>query len=363
MLRSLTLKHFRSYKEAYLEFSQGVNAIIGTNDSGKTNIVRSIQLVTNNRPSGEKYRAKSGGDTLVMLEADEKLISRDRTKKANTYSITNADVTEDVFKAFGKGVPEAVTKHLNMTDVNVHLQLDGPFLLNKSAPDVARYFNNIVNLDVIDSTISNISKMLRKEKSELAFETNKGDELAESLKDYDWLAGADLELVKLEKLEQAIIGMKSDWSSLYAMTEELERLNMIDESLDKIISNEAKIKVLEEQDAEISSLMDDCQELIELIESRELLTELSNSLDKIANPDNIKLIDDLLNLGEKIEKEKQLHLELSSLIEQRVNLGIEFSEWESREKALEIDFKNILPDACPIFDVQCDHIDSKKKND
>jgi len=293
-----------------------------------------------------------------MLEADEKLVSRDRTKKANTYSITNADGADDVFKAFGRGIPEAVIKHLNMSDVNMHLQLDGPFLLNKSAPDVARYFNNIVNLDVIDRTISNIAKILRAEKGRLAVAESK-KELAESkLQEYDWLGVAEDELIKIEKLEKKRQGSNAAWSELCTALNDYGELQDESQRLDKIIQHsklvDSSIKKRKEVD---DLLLNQCQPLLKLIDKIEALSETKANLDKIAKVDIFSLISDKAKVQEKIISKTELKL----MISKAKRFEEELTGFKELQVELEEEFSSAVPDVCPIFDVQCEHIDNKEK--
>ncbi len=62
MINSLSLKNFKSWKDTLLEFHKGVNAIVGTTDAGKSNVIRAIRWVVFNRPSAESriYRNRSG---------------------------------------------------------------------------------------------------------------------------------------------------------------------------------------------------------------------------------------------------------------------------------------------------------------
>ena len=76
MLHSLFLNNFRSWKKSTIEFCPGVNVITGENDSGKTNILRGINWVANNRPAGEDIRSYWGGDSISRLTVRDGNISK-----------------------------------------------------------------------------------------------------------------------------------------------------------------------------------------------------------------------------------------------------------------------------------------------
>ena len=68
-LQKLTLRSFRNYEEAHLEFQPGVNLIVGDNAQGKTNLLEAISYLG----SGKSFRAQKtsemvrfGGDSAEI---------------------------------------------------------------------------------------------------------------------------------------------------------------------------------------------------------------------------------------------------------------------------------------------------------
>lgn len=64
-LDKITLRDFRNYKEASLEFDSGVNLIVGDNAQGKTNLVEAIAYLG----SGKSFRAQRTAE-MVRFGAD-----------------------------------------------------------------------------------------------------------------------------------------------------------------------------------------------------------------------------------------------------------------------------------------------------
>ena len=51
----IILENFQSHKYSELEFVEGLNAIIGSTDSGKTAIFRAIKWALYNEPQGDYF--------------------------------------------------------------------------------------------------------------------------------------------------------------------------------------------------------------------------------------------------------------------------------------------------------------------
>jgi DNA repair protein RecN (Recombination protein N) len=317
-IESLTATNFRSYKKLFLEFSSGITAITGENDVGKSNILRMFDFVINNRPSGNSLRSNWGGDTIVAIDTGNKLVSRIKTNTENLYALTHADGNEDVFRAFGKKVPDLIIKYLNINSVNFSLQLDRPFLLGKSAADVAKYYNEIVHLEIIDKTITNIASTLRKERADLESEKEIEKEKTEKLKEYDWLPGAEKEIVKLELLQQNINDLKNDQSVLQGLTAELKGLEKANQELEKITKFENTLLILIAQDEEINNLQNDYNNLSSLINELESLVKTKEKLKQIVEFESTLLV--LIAQDEKIDNLQNDYNNLSSLIDKLESL-------------------------------------------
>lgn len=317
-IESLSATNFRSYKKLFLEFSSGITAITGENDAGKSNILRMFDFVINNHPSGDSLRSNWGGDTIVAIDTGNKLVGRIKTNTENLYALTHADGNEDVFRAFGKKVPDLIIKYLNINSVNFSLQLDSPFLLGKSAADVAKYYNEIVHLEIIDKSIANIASTLRKERTSLDSEKEIEKEKAEKLKEYDWLPGAEKEIMKLELLQQNINDIKNDQSVLQKLIAELKGLEKTNQELEKITKFENTLLILMAQNEEIDNLKNNQSVLLELTIRFKNLEKTNQELEQV-----IKFEGNLLTLiaqDEKIDNLQNDYNNLSSLIDKLESL-------------------------------------------
>ena len=81
-LKSLTLKHFRNYQDAEINFHSGLNIFLGQNAQGKTNILESIYFLALTR----SHRTRSDKDFIHFQEKDLK-VSGILEKKTGTIPL------------------------------------------------------------------------------------------------------------------------------------------------------------------------------------------------------------------------------------------------------------------------------------
>ena len=291
MIKSLSILNFQSHEKTRLNFSDGVNVIVGSSDSGKSAIIRALRWACWNKPSGNSFCSSWGGETSVNIETEEGSILRNKNKK-DQYRITRPDDRETLFEAFGTNVPEEVAALLNVDEINLQYQLDAPFLLSLSPGQVAGHFNRIAKLDQIDRSISAVNKSIRSLTADKKYQEQSIETKQQELSKYEYLEKFEAELEVLEVMETK---MKQLRTSITALSKKIESVNIITaeiESFESILS-------LEEDVIDILSDISDREEL-----NKKQFT-LNTLLDKI---DRVE--------GENIYYEKQLALapQVDSLI-------------------------------------------------
>lgn len=218
-IEKLTIKNFQSHQDSVLSFDPGVNVIIGSSDSGKSAILRAINLVIKNEPRGTSYIRLGCKEALISIKTGENLITRIRSKKDNIYKLNNQE-----FRAFSQAVPLPISEVLNCPDINISRQLDAPFLLSLSPGDIAKKLNEIANLDLIDSSLSAINSLIKATKNESDRVTNKSEELKVQNESFNWLADAAEEIRIIEELNTELDGLNNKYQELYTITQKIKKL-------------------------------------------------------------------------------------------------------------------------------------------
>lgn len=226
MIKKLSLKGFKTYKDTELEFSPGVNVITGDTGHGKTNILLAVKWVSDNRPRGKGViRRGQTGATVAMKVVDHKdacSIIRKRNESENIYDIKKDGLVIVPINA-GSTPPTEVSDILNLSDINVQKQRDPYFLVYAPPGQVATYIRSITKLDEIDKARKLLSSKILSEKSRI---THCEEELKSA---NDKLTA--LSKINLELLERKIVEAKDGILKAKQIRERTEQINPIVEAL------------------------------------------------------------------------------------------------------------------------------------
>ena len=382
MIKSLEIKNVQSHESTKLEFKKGVNVIIGSSNQGKSAVLRALYWVRTNRPLGIDNLAShwivndKGNLTDAMsvkLVNDKGSVERKRTKDENQYIVNG-----DVLNVVKTDVPEQVSSLLNLSDTNVQKQLDSPFLLSQTSGEVAKYFNQIVNLDVIDKVLTNAETKRRKLKSNIETGKEETERLEKRIEEFSWiddvLSLVD-EHVRLEKEKDSTLdklNFLGGTVNLYCGSDE-----WIEWCKEQILSNKATV-------IEVESLLSDIQECDSDIGNLKYLIDSFNSVETHDVSKEKRLVEEIQQTLSNINSIKNELDKLNCLLEEiksaetydfsnqqkwinkiefvqkeidSVSLGYlkesinEYNEETACVKKLEKDIKDlklVLPNTCPL---------------
>jgi len=334
-IKKLSISNFQSHKHSSLNLDPGVNVIVGPSDSGKTAIIRALRWLVWNRPSGDAIRSWWGGDTEVHISLPTTSISRSKGKD-NSYKLDDIS-----FKAMGTEVPEEIKKEINFVDINLQQQLDRPFLLDDSPGEVAKHFNSVAQLTVIDRGMANVKHWIREIEQEDKTRRSQLKESIAELKTYNYLDKMEQEVVALEYLEQEKIKTGQEIGKLKKIIEEYTQiepeiaaclyLTQLETPVNDLLSLFAQQKVLRNKHKELQNLLETFTKLEQEYKETQHFLKIEKPLDKI-----------LLSFHKKklLEKKKG---ELKETIEDITYLTEAIIHCKKERKTLEV----LLPSICP----------------
>ena len=217
MLNEIHIKGFQSHNDSCLSFNPGVNVIIGSSDSGKSSIIRAIKWLTTNRPQGDSFRNEflDAKDVVSVTGSfDGIVIAREKSKNINQYtlSVQEGDRTVEIpYKALRADVPQELQEMTKFKEVNIQSQHPDEqyFMLNLSAGQVAKKFNEVAGLEIMDRAMSKINSMVREVNSDLKHAEKELSDRKDKLDSLEWSVEALKEVEELavreKKIQTAIV--------------------------------------------------------------------------------------------------------------------------------------------------------------
>lgn len=164
-IKKVIFHNYRGYSDETIDFTDGLNTLVGAGGSGKSCIRKGIEFVINNDQRGnifaywivdDKGKIKKGESCWVEIHTtDGDIVRRERTRDDNFYVINDGDPIRN----FNQGVPDDVVKLFNLEDVNIQSQFEPHFMLNDSASAVAKTLNKNGGLENIDTSIAANKKL------------------------------------------------------------------------------------------------------------------------------------------------------------------------------------------------------------
>lgn len=337
MIKSIELKNIQSHENTKIEFSKGINCIIGSSNNGKSAILRGLYWVKYNRPLGidslaSHWALNKKGDLndsmSVTIENDYGKVTRKRTKSENQYI-----VNDEVLNVVKSDVPDSVEKILKLSDTNIQRQLDEPFLLSCTSGEVAKYFNKIVRLDVIDKVLSNAESTRRKTKQEIEHTENQIKDCESKLESFNWLDTVETLLNKYERVEKK-------------NTEIREKLNDLKEKF---------TKYMELVDFVNKNDFSDAKKIIEKIEKTSsdnlnLEEKIHNLSNDVSYMENVKIYPDFSKEKKTIEKLLNYNPDRKQMEKMKNNVymyGIQQMHIENSDADIKC-LREQLPEVCPL---------------
>jgi DNA repair protein SbcC/Rad50 len=351
MIKSIELENFQSHKKTSLEFSPGVNIIVGESRSGKTSVLRGLNWNRYNKPAGTAYNSywnrneKKEPKDLFSCSVtfdNSKKITRGRKSTFNGYVIDD----ELKLEAVGQDVPEQISNIWNMEEVNIQKQFDTPFLISESAAEIARFFNKTIKLDKIDKVLSKAESERRKINQDIStnIENKKGYE--ENIKKAGWIEEI---LPYIELAERHELNIRKKIETEFGIDKIIENIKFLNSEIDKIPGNiDDVLKVINiamELDLEIEKKIERENLLVDIINNIISTEEILKSILGDAQIEKIiSLFSEAENLSAKIETLSEELFSLNSLSRKIVD-GEILVEEENKNLSVLI---TQMPKICPL---------------
>ena len=258
MIQKLRIKNYQSHKDTTLILHPGVNVIVGQSQNGKSALLRSLVWVKDNRPLGFGFNSwftKGKEPTEVEVQVDGISIIKTKSKSKTTYTINEKDLD---YKE-GKGIPDEVTRLLNLSELNIQPQLDPFFLINSSPQEVARTFNRVTKVEHTDKWVSGLTTKINSNSIEINLLKKEIEHIEIEIQSFPDIKKVKSEYKKLKAMSEIMEDMEKEKEKLISIIENIkETESMLERRYlsmpsfdDKLVTIEDKRKKLVEVEGEL----------------------------------------------------------------------------------------------------------------
>ena len=158
-IKKIGISNFQIWDDVEIELGN-FNVIKGSSNSGKSAIVRSINMVFNNDWHKSWLRKDESKSTIKLTFNDDSYIKRTRGS-VNSVSIKRKQQEEEMWSGFGSTYPQEVVEFLNVGEENCSYQFDSHFFLSLSPSKRALTLGTFSDLQKIDDVLNNVQKNIR----------------------------------------------------------------------------------------------------------------------------------------------------------------------------------------------------------
>jgi len=272
MINSISIRNFGSNKKVFIKLDRYVTCITGESYTGKSWILRALRWIALNQPAGTNHIKWGTKKSTVTVRIGKHKIKKERSKSINAYYVDDRKM-----EAFGSKVPDSVSKLFNLTNINFQKQQEMPhgegplFWFALTPGQVSKRLNQIVNLDLIDRTLSNLQSEARSAKSILSVCKDRRKEakqqaaelsFVEELKQ-EWgvICSLDEKTTKYETQVEQLKNLINEITKQQAVVDKLQSSNETQEQeLQTLESLHDTIINIEEQIEDLSVALDNIKE-------------------------------------------------------------------------------------------------------
>jgi len=203
MIKKIILHNFQKHKDLCIDFTDGINSIIGKTDKGKSSIIRALQWVCFNYDKDHNLRRTIGeppvvtDSTWVQLYIDDNIVERGVSNSKNWYKLNDV-----VFTSFNRSVPKEIENIIKMDSINIQEQFEPPFLIGSSGGEVSKFINSIAGLEKMDTLIQTVNDDIKQCNREIASNDASLEAINSALVNFTSFENLEADIALLDNLYQ-----------------------------------------------------------------------------------------------------------------------------------------------------------------
>lgn len=305
-MHRVTIHNFQSHKDTILELSPTVNSLEGVSDSGKSAVLRAMLWCLTNKPDGVAFASNWAKDKKGKLKDEVSVsidnITRSRNATVNGYTKFVAGKDPLTYEALKGTVPPDIENAINIGSVNIQRQMDPPFLLSSTPGDAARYVNELIGLEEIDTYQKALKGKAHDNTNSLKDENKRLADAEAALSQYDWVAGAKEKVEELSGVDakctelEADLAKLSELDALNEVSAELKAAKALEKKVTKLIASCPDTEKLESEVAMLKQVDEADVLTAQLIESKAVASTADDKIIALSQINTAALEADLAAL-------------------------------------------------------------------
>lgn len=315
MIKKVKIQNFESWKDAEIEFHPGINVLVGESDQGKSGIIRALKWNFRNSPQGFSYRSDFLEDKNKLTLVESTLDSNDIIcRQRNLNGINEYRLNDNPLVALRTDVPDEIFEVSKISEINIQEQhpTEQYFLLAERPGYVAKEFNKVSGLSIMDDALTEINSQVRSTNSEIKIIEKEIKTKKELIQENQWIEKAVKFTTKLQKLDEEINSLENLLNEIIPLLINLEETEKKIQKYKQVPKALKELKKYFSIENEIQSLKEEQETLLELIlraKKTSLRLKTTQSIKKA-----LKELKSLEKHVQKIKTNEQLYIQLTSIL-------------------------------------------------
>lgn len=258
-IKQVKLINFQDHKETTVDFTEGVNLIVGSSDAGKSAILRAVNFVFQNDLRGNSFiRVGTTECSVTIVFSDGIEITRVKGTDVNNYILKDENEELHVFSKVASTVPEQIQKYLGNPPLDDKKrpiayadQMANLFLVDLNSSDLPRTLSELTGIQHLQTAAETLGKNARSYDRSIKERNDKIKKLNDDLVQYQYV---DKDYDSISTIQSELNNLSNTLKNINKARNFIKRNNEISSEAKKINNLSIKYKSLADIKPQIENL-------------------------------------------------------------------------------------------------------------
>jgi exonuclease SbcC len=258
-IKQVKLINFQDHKETTVDFTEGVNLIVGSSDAGKSAILRAVNFVFQNDLRGNSFiRVGTTECSVTIVFSDGVEITRVKSTDVNNYILKDENEELHVFSKVASTVPEQIQKYLGNPPLDDKKrpiayadQMANLFLVDLNSSDLPRTLSELTGIQHLQTAAETLGKNARSYDRSIKERNDKIKKLNDDLVQYQYV---DKDYESISTIQSELNNLSNTLENINKARNFIKINNEISSEAKKINNLSSKYKSLADIKPQIENL-------------------------------------------------------------------------------------------------------------